>query len=179
MQSTVNMSVAERIKVLCSDTYSLAPSLLVSATYDGEKRAAVLKFYNPDDGMIHVWYDKTGHKPYCFAMDEQAIDSIRDRKDILAIERVKKVDLLNDKEVDMLKIVATDPLAIGGTEKSVRNMLRTWESDIKYYENYLYDNGLIVGLYYSIEDGVLKRHEYKVAESVDLALKKLIWDSIA
>lgn len=174
------INLEEKINALCTDTYSLEPSLLVSATYDGDRRLAILKFYNARDGRIYLWYDKTEHKPYCFALEGEGLEQLKGRSDIVRIEHVKKMDILNDREISLVKIVATDPLAIGGTasEKSIRNLLRTWESDIKYYENYLYDNQLIVGLYYSIEDGVIKKHEYKVDENVELALKKLIFDSI-
>jgi len=177
---TTSISLEERIESLCRDTYNLEPSLLVSATYDGDRKVAILKFYNPDSNRIYLWYDKTEHKPYCFALDGEEVERLRSRSDVVRLERVKKLDLLNDRELDLVKIVVTDPLAIGGTssEKSIRNILRTWESDIKYYENYLYDNGLIVGLYYAIDAGKVRLHEYKVAESVELALKKLIFDSM-
>ncbi len=175
------INIADKINALCADTHNLEPSLLVSAVYDGDRKVAVLKFYNARDGRIYLWYDKTDHKPYCFALEgDEGLEQLKGRSDILRIEHVKKFDLLNDREVSLVKIVTTDPLAIGGTsnEKSIRNILKTWESDIKYYENYLYDNGLIVGLYYSIDNDVIKKHEYKVDENVEIALKKLIFDSI-
>jgi DNA polymerase I len=175
------INITDKINALCADTHNLEPSLLVSAIYDGDRKVAVLKFYNARDGRIYLWYDKTDHKPYCFALEgDEGLEQLKGRSDILRIEHVKKLDLLNDREVSLVKIVTTDPLAIGGTssEKSIRNILKTWESDIKYYENYLYDNGLIVGLYYSIDNDVIKKHEYKVDENVEIALKKLIFDSI-
>ncbi len=175
------VNITDKISALCADTHNLEPSLLVSAVYDGDRKVAVLKFYNARDGRIYLWYDKTEHKPYCFALEgDEALEQLKGRNDIVRIEHVKKFDLLNDREVSLVKIVTTDPLAIGGTssEKSIRNILKTWESDIKYYENYLYDNELIVGLYYSIDNDMIKKHEYKVDENVELALKKLIFDSI-
>ena len=44
---------------------SMPTSLLVSATYDHQKNAAVLKFYEPKSQKIILWVDETGHKPYC------------------------------------------------------------------------------------------------------------------
>ncbi|MDE1844974.1 MAG: DNA-directed DNA polymerase I, partial [Thaumarchaeota archaeon] len=78
------------------------------------------------------------------------------------------------------KITVTDPLAIGGTQtdKSIRNTMETWESDIKYYENYLYDNSLIVGRYYTIDDSKLKEYSYPIPDEVQLALKGLLFDKI-
>ena len=181
MQMVSRFDLTQRIKELSQDTQELDPSLLVSATYDGEKRRAVLKFYNPAKQRIYLWYDNTGHKPYCYTkVQPDELPVSKDRKDIHAIETEQKFDLLNDRQITLTKIIATDPLAIGGTstEKSVRNLVEAWEADIKYHENYLYDRGLIVGTYYSIKNGKLLQHSYKVAEQVELALKSLLWDKI-
>jgi DNA polymerase elongation subunit (family B) len=158
---------------------SLPPSLLVSATYDNQKQSAVLKFYNPEYQKIILWVDETGHKPYCYSkLNPDELSFLASRKDIIKIEHVKRSDLLNDKQVLVSKIIVTDPLTIGGTqtEKSIRNIIETWESDIKYYENYLYDRSLIVGRYYKIEDGKIIPHNFEVSEEVSLAMKSLLLD---
>lgn len=158
---------------------SLPPSLLVSATYDNQKQAAVLKFYNPQSEKIVLWTDETGHKPYCYSkLNPEELGFLSDRKDVIKIEQVKKRDFLKDKEINVSKIVVTDPLAIGGTqtEKSIRNIIETWESDIKYYENYLYDRGLTVGKFYKIEDGKIVPHNFELSEEVSLAMKSLLLD---
>ena len=181
MQMASKFDLAQRIKELAQDTQELDPSLLVSAVYDGENKRTVLKFYNPVSQRVYLWYDNTGHKPYCYTkMKPDDLSMLRDRKDIHAIETVQKIDLINDRQITLTKIVAADPLAIGGTstEKSVRNLVEAWEADIKYHENYLYDRGLIVGTYYAIKNGNLLSHIYKVAEQVELALKSLVWDKI-
>ena len=59
-----------------------------------------------------------------------------------SLELTKKSDLISDKEIDILKIIAPDPLSIGGTENSIREKVTSWEADIKYHENYLYDTRL-------------------------------------
>ena len=80
----------------------------------------------------------------------------------------------------MSKITVADPLAIGGTtgDKSIRNVIETWESDIKYYESYLYDRKLIVGKYYEIKDGKIKPHDLEISDEVKIALKSLLWDKV-
>jgi DNA polymerase I len=80
----------------------------------------------------------------------------------------------------MSKITVADPLAIGGTtgDKSIRNIIETWESDIKYYENYLYDRKLIVGKYYEVVDKKLKPHDLEISDEVKIALKSLLWDKV-
>lgn len=156
---------------------SIPISLLVSATYNNQKNAAVLKFYEPKSQKIILWDDQSGHKPYCYSkLNPDELDFLSDRDDIIKIETVEKHDMLNDTEIKVSKIIVSNPLAIGGTDKSIRNLIDTWESDIKYYENYLYDNSLIVGKYYQIEDGQIKPHNLEISDEVRLALKSLLWD---
>ena len=59
---------------------------------------------------------------------------------ILKIEKITKIDLLQDKKIELWKVIADNPLVIGGIDNSLRNLIKTWEADIKYYENYMYDN---------------------------------------
>lgn len=162
-------------------TMHMPPALLVSATYDGQKRSAILKFYEPNSQKILLWTDNTGHKPYAYSkLEPEELKFLSERKDVIKLERTSKQDLIRDRTVDVTKIVVTDPLAIGGTQtdKSIRNILETWESDIKYYENYLYDNSLIVGRYYSIENGKIKEFSYTIPDEVQLALKGLLYDKV-
>ncbi|MGI0072499.1 MAG: DNA-directed DNA polymerase I [Nitrosotalea sp.] len=160
---------------------TMPPALLVSATYDGQKKVAVLKFYEPKSQKVLIWADNTGHKPYAYSkLEPEELKFLTERKDVIKLEKISKQDLLKDRTIDVTKIVVTDPLAIGGTQtdKSIRNIIETWESDIKYYENYLYDNSLIVGRYYSIENGKLKEFSYPIPDEVQLALKGLLYDKI-
>lgn len=159
----------------------MPPSMLVSATYDNVSRSAVLKFYDPKSQKLILWQDEIGHKPYCYSkLDLDELDFLQDRDDILKIERVKRLDLIKDKNIEISKIIVSDPLAIGGTtgEKSIRNLIDTWESDIKYYENYLYDRSLIVGKYYEIIEGKIKPHDLEISDEVKIALKSLLWDKV-
>lgn len=174
------VDLKSKMELLCSDTQELEPSLLISATYDGDNNVALLKFYNPRDKRIYHWLDKTGHKPYCYAiLDENEFDAIKDKRGVIDIVKEKKIDVLRDREVMTDKIIANNPLVIGGREDSIRNRLsKVWEADIKYYENYLYDNQLIPGAYYAIRDGKIIPHPYKVPEQVELALKSLFWDKM-
>ncbi|MFZ0184798.1 MAG: DNA-directed DNA polymerase I [Nitrosotalea sp.] len=162
-------------------TTTMPPALLVSASYDGMKKCAVLKFYEPKSQTLKLWSDNTGHKPYCYSkLDPEELKFLSSRTDVIKLERVQRQDLLKDRMINITKITVSDPLAIGGTQtdKSIRNMMETWESDIKYYENYLYDNSLIVGRYYSVEEGKLKEYDYPIPDEVQLALKGLLFDKV-
>jgi len=155
--------------------------LLISANYNNQQKAVVLKFYDPISHKIVLWTDKTGHKPYCFSkMSPAELDFLSERSDVISIKEVMKIDPLEDKTITVSKILVSDPLAIGGTQtdKSIRNVVEAWEADIKYYENYLYDNSLIVGKYYRIENDKLTPHNFKISDETRLSLKSMLWDKL-
>ena len=156
--------------------------LLISAVYDNQKKSAVLKFYDPVSEEILLWDDKTGHKPYCYSRlsPEEIPTTISDRDDVIDIKETKKIDMLQDKSIIVSKIIVKDPLAIGGTQtsKSIRNLIDTWESDIKYYENYLYDNSLIVGKYYKVENDKIIPQEVEISDETRLSLNDMLLDKL-
>ena len=103
-------SLREKLSSLLVPATNLKEGLLVSATYDGDKRLAVLKFYDPKRDRIVGWEDNTGHRPYCYtkwSMDRLA--AIKARKDVVAIEEVQKLDLLSDSREMVRKIVDNRP----------------------------------------------------------------------
>ncbi len=170
----VSLPETEKIK-------SMPPSMLVSATYDNISKSVVLKFYDSESKKLFLWKDETGHKPYCYSrLSPEELDFLQERDDILEIKTVQRYDLIKDEKIDISKITVADPLAIGGTagDKSIRNVIETWESDIKYYENYLYDRQIIVGKYYEISEGKIKPHDLPISDEVKLALKSLLWDKV-
>ncbi len=156
-------------------------SMLVSATYDNLTKSAILKFYEPKSQRLILWRDETGHKPYCYSkLEPHELDFLHDRDDILEIKHVKRHDMITDSDIMLSKIIVADPLAIGGTtgDKSIRNIMETWESDIKYYENYLYDRSFIIGKYYKAEDGKIIPQDIEITEEIKAALKSLLWDKM-
>ena len=156
--------------------------LLISATYDSKKKVTVLKFYDSATQEIILWDDKTGHKPYCFSklLPDEIPPNISERDDVIEIKQVERLDSLNDKMINVSKIIVKDPLAIGGTQsdKSIRNLITTWESDIKYYENYLYDNSLIIGKYYKIENDKIIPDDMEISGETKLSLKSMLLDKL-
>src|SRR5438105_4388619 len=148
------------------------PVLLLSAVYSGEERKVYLKFYDPHDQRVYHWRDRTDHKPYCYTKLEFAdqVRQIISKDPKYSLEQVKKKDIMDDKEIDILKIIAPDPLSIGGTDSSFREKVTSWEADIKYHENYLYDRALIPGAYYIRKGELITPFEYPISEKVQLAL---------
>jgi DNA polymerase I len=153
--------------------------MLISAIYSGENQKVQLKFYDPNSHVIYFWQDKTDHKPYCYTKLEykkraEEIASIEKKFDLKIIP---KIDLLSDKEIQAIKIIAPDPLSIGG-KGGIREKLNVWEANIKYHENYLYDTRLIPGSYYKRKGDKIIEDPYEMSEIVHNALKNFLWDKI-
>jgi DNA polymerase I len=168
-----------RISELTKEVSELDSSILVSATYDGERRVAVLKFYDPERERIFFWSDKSGHKPYCFSKQSpQELEHLKsERSNITRIESVDKYEPITDQHIKVSKIITSDPLAIGGTESGLRNSMTLWEADIKYYENFIYDKELYVGAYYKIRNGVIEPVPFETPREVQESLKRTIASS--
>src|SRR5918912_1484239 len=154
--------------------------LLLSAIYSGDEQMVYLKFYDIQDNIIYFWRDRTNHKPYCYTKMQyrSTLAKITWREKTYVLEQTIKNDLISDKEVDLLKIIAPDPLSIGGTENSIREKVTAWEADIKYHENYLYDTGLIPGAYYIRRGEEIRQFENQISHQVQLELEKLLWSRI-
>jgi DNA polymerase I len=153
--------------------------MLISAIYSGENQKVQLKFYDPNLHVIYFWQDKTDHKPYCYTKLEYK----KRAEEIAAIEKkfelkiIPKIDLMSDKEIQAIKIIAPDPLSIGG-RGGIREKLNVWEANIKYHENYLYDTRLIPGSYYIRKGDKIIEDPYEMSEIVHNALKNFLWDKI-
>ncbi len=156
---------------------NLPRSYFVSATYDGKNRKAVIKLYEPVSGKIYFWYDNTGHQPYCLTnlsqYELEKISRVTKHEGFDRFEIVEKIDPLREKKIHITKIITKDPLAIGGrpygcirdiipedfpkvSELPVEpNDIKVWESTIKYYQSYIYDQGLLPGMMYEVKDSNL------------------------
>jgi len=156
------------------------PVLLLSSIYSGEEKKVYLKFYEPRSDRIYFWRDRLDHKPYCYTKidyEDQLDQIIKEEPKRYSKEYVKKKDILKDETINAIKIIAPDPLSIGGNG-GIRDKLTCWEADIKYHENYLYDTSLIPGAYYIRKTEQIERFTYQISEKVESALKNLIWDKI-
>jgi DNA polymerase I len=145
---------------------------LLGAGYDGQERKAFLKLLNLQTNVVEIHYDQTNHKPYCLTDKpvSEVINDIRLREaGAVEFTEVEKYDSINDRDITMTMIKATDPLAVGGSKKSIRELIPCWEADIPYHLNYIYDNRLTPSLVYSMENGRLEPvygDDEKVAEII-------------
>jgi DNA polymerase elongation subunit (family B) len=166
--------LAAKLAELTKPAAEIEEALLASAAYDGDLRLAILKFYDQKAGRFWLWRDNTGHKPYCYTrltMDE--LGAVKARKDVIEIVEEERLDLLNDTKAKLRKIVTTDPLAIGGGNDSIRDVIKAWEADIKYYENYAYDRGLRMGTYYRVTEGRVIPVKHSVPDKVAHSLEEI------
>ena len=158
---------------------NLSPSYLIDVKYDGKAELAYVKLFNPDDGKIYRWYDNSNHLPYLITpMNKAEIDNLlKSEKEYVGCEVINKYSLLTGKDITLSKVLATNPLAIGGRDDSYRERIpQSFEANIRYHLNYIYDRQLIPGLYYKIEKGNLLRIEPKIPEVVKNGISKIFKD---
>jgi len=180
---------------------NLPPSYFISVTYDGKTGKALIKLYEPVSGKIYFWYDNTGHKPYCLTnlspFELEKINRLMQHPGFDHFEIVDKIDPLLDKAVKVTKIVAKDPLAIGGRPKGcIRDIIpedfpmvaetpispeqiKVWESKIKYYQSYIYDNNLLPGMIYEVKNGKLILKNVEEAEKMVRRIKEIFKEATA
>ena len=139
----------------------MAQSYFAGAGYDGERRAVFLKLYDPNTEKIQFWYDNTGHVPYCLSKDNP--ESLKKNRELmthpglLGLESATRYDALEGKEIPVTVVLARDPLSIGGRPTGcIRDIIKAWEADIRYVENYIYDRHLEPGMSYTIQGGDLR-----------------------
>ncbi len=130
----------------------------LSVFYDGEQRKAGVKLYHPESQTISLWYDTSNHLPYCLtelSIPELELDYSRITKHpgFDHFETVRKYNALTDTPIEMTKIIAKDPRSIGGLATSIREALpAAWEARIRYYNCYIYDRLLQLGMPYQLRD---------------------------
>ncbi|MGQ9550993.1 MAG: DNA-directed DNA polymerase I [Candidatus Bathycorpusculaceae bacterium] len=178
---------------------NLPPAYFVSATYDGHAEKALIKLYEPTSGKIYFWYDNTGHKPYCLTnlsqYELEKIDRLTKHSSFDHFELERKFDPLMDREVNITKIVAKDPLAIGGRPQGcIRDIIpedfpavsdmeiaskdvKVWESRIKYYQSYIYDRRLFPGMIYEVKNNNLVLKSLEEAEKTVKKIREIFKDA--
>ncbi len=148
---------------------NLSASYLIDVKYHGKSEKAYVKLYNPDDEKVYRWYDSTNHLPYLLTtMKKTDVENtLKNQKEFVGCEVVKKYSRLNEKELSLTKVLATNPLAVGGRDNSFREKITpAFEANIRYHLNYIYDNALVPGLFYEIKDNKLVRKEPKIEDTV-------------
>ncbi len=157
---------------------TIPPSYLVSIGYDGGLKKCFLRLYEPKSHKIYFWFDDSGHKPYCFSkqsiVELQKVDAVSRNPGFDHFEEEMKFDALRSQQVGVTKIVAKDPLTIGGKPSgSMRDAITAWEADIKYVENYIYDRGLEPGMMYEFKNKQLLPVKFKLPDQATREVEEL------
>lgn len=177
---------------------NLAASYFVSASYDGHQQKVIVKLYEPESGELYFWYDNRGHKPYCLtSLSKEKVlqfDRIIHHEGYDSCVTEERFDPLADQTVTVTKIVAKDPLAIGGRPNgTIRDIIpedhpqvcgcqiqdsdtKIWESKIKYYQSYIYDQKLLPGMIYQVRDGNLEEAVVHESEQTLAKISELFKD---
>ena len=88
--------------------------LLLSATYDGFRKKAVLKFYEPKNKEIYLWHDKSDHKPYCLigrdGIDSNFLDELKTKNNLPGkILKIEKGNLSIGNDADFCIVDINKP----------------------------------------------------------------------
>lgn len=180
---------------------NLPPAFFVSAKYDGKTRKVLIKLYEPTSSEIYFWYDNSEHKPYCLTnlsqYELEKISRLIKHPSFDHLESEDKFDPLLDRHVKVTKIVAKDPLAIGGRPQGcIRDIIpedfptvadktinvkdvKVWESRIKYYQSYIYDRKLLPGMIYEVKNGNLIPKSLAETEKIVEQMRKIFRDATA
>jgi DNA polymerase I len=136
--------------------------ILLDATYRGDSNSAVLYFLNPEKQTYFRWMDNTGHTSYLLtdAEIEEIGPLLGDDPDYSGLDIATKYDSIRDKYVDVTKVLASNPNAIGGApsryrSRNFRDILteaghNVWEARIRYVNNYCYDTNIEMGMSYTV-----------------------------
>ncbi|MCL1965612.1 MAG: DNA-directed DNA polymerase I [Candidatus Bathyarchaeota archaeon] len=172
---------------------NLPPSYVVSAAYNGRQQKAIIKLYEPESGELYFWHDNRGHKPYCLTnLPKETVlqfDRVIKHNGYADCISEQRFDPLANQNIQVTKIVAKDPLAIGGRPRgTIRDIIpedysqvcggqiqdsntKIWESKIKYYQSYIFDQKILPGMIYQIKNGNLE--EAPIYEEVEQALERI------
>lgn len=153
---------------------------LLSVKYDGRSGRSKMIFYDDERGVLVEVADRSNHKPYLLTdlSPEEVVQKYPEvirHKGFFRIDVVEKYDALEDRLVLMSKIEAQDPLSIGGSPHSMREILKghAWEARIKYHHCYIYDRSLIPGMPYEVVDGEPKIVRGQADESLARIIEEL------
>lgn len=140
-----------------------------------------MRLYDPKSQKIYFWYDDSGHKPYCYSKQPteelQKIDAVARNPGFDHFAEESKFDALRSQQIKVTKIVAKDPLTIGGKPTgSIRDSITAWEADIKYVENFIYDRGLEPGMMYEFKGKQLSQVSYELPDQAVKEIDRLLHD---
>ena len=129
---------------------------VVSASYDPDVNGISLKLYNDETEKIEVWVDSS-FKAYFLTKMKPSLNW----KSIVKKELVTKYDALRDKDVKVWKVTVNNPSAV----KNSHNINDARENHIKFFQCYIYDKDIKMGMPYLRRNGNLEFQPNQESES--------------
>ncbi|NHJ00548.1 MAG: DNA-directed DNA polymerase I [Candidatus Heimdallarchaeota archaeon] len=156
--------VGNKVQVESYQLKSYTDYFILSTVYDAKFNGAGIKLYDTANQRVLYINDPYGHVPYC--LSREPIEKLEQYKfpkgTIKRFESINKKDLLASSEVNLTKIYTPTPSEV----PKVRDVLGdTWESKIKYHQNWLYDTQLVPGRKYWWDEENYKFIEAKSSTS--------------
>jgi len=120
---------------------------VVSASYDPDVNGISLKLYNDKTEKIETWVDSS-FKAYFLTKMKPNLNW----KSIIKKELVIKHDALRDEDVKVWKVTVSNPSAV----KNSHNINDARENHIKFFQCYIYDKDIKMGMPYLRKNGNLE-----------------------
>lgn len=149
----------------------------LSTEYDPNHNKTGIKLYDVENQTMVYFHDPYNYKPYFYVdIPEKDLNP----KDVPAslidhIEEVTKKDLLSYATKKFTKIVTKTPADVPRVRD---NFEKTWESDIRFHLNWIYDNQLVPGRKYiwnsrnNFQESKSRKEGMKLPEEIIKNLEK-------
>lgn len=118
--------------------------ILLSVVF--KNRKPVLKFYEPISKKLILYEDNTDYKCHFYVTDEEALE-MKEWVGIDSVSNVEIFDVVRDNVRSMSKVTVNNPMV----KYEMKEAGRGWETDVKFYQDYIYDKNYIVGTWYEID----------------------------
>jgi len=120
---------------------------IMSSNYNPLINAICLKLYNDETQQIEEWTD-VDYKAYFLS----SIKLTQPIKGVINSEEVIKYDALKHENVPMWKTFVSYPSYV----KQTHGMPQVYENHVKFFQGYIYDKSIMMGMPYGRKDGKLE-----------------------
>lgn len=151
-------------KGILKESYNLvreASGYVLDVRYDGRLGKAVV-FILTDSGELARWVDRTDHRPYFLTnaspedLASIGVDSETDSS-VMQFDLVSKFHPIRRETLKLTKVITRDPLAVRKLREKVRSKgFQVWEADIRYHNNYIFDNLIVPGARHVAEKSIAR-----------------------
>lgn len=114
-----------------------------------KNRKPVLKFYEPKSKKLILYEDNTDYKCHFYVTDEQSL-SMKEMVGVDSVRSIEIFDVVRDELRAVSKVTVNNPMI----KYDLKEAGIGWETDIKFYQDYIYDNNYIVGTWYDIDENL-------------------------